>query len=374
MSASVHRADGMSDPIDHGQKVAIRLRHSSGRRRECIVGTAGLYAASHQSPNEHPGAFFPNRGPAGRTPRHSPGSYGAGCETDTQPWFPPPPCRTMNPFSMGPTPRLEHAPGGTGPHDPNAPIALRRRSGPGRATRLRFGLALVFLAAATPRLFSYSPGDDRIVGGEFIYTVRRGDSLTAIGARFGVDPLMLARSNGLSPRSRLSVGQSLQVDNRHVVPTAMDEGILINVPQRLLFLFHAGALVAWYPVGLGRPDWETVLGRFAVRTKEREPTWHVPVSIQEEMREHGEPVRTEVAPGPDNPLGKYWMGLTGSACGVHGTIAPASIYGFRTHGCIRLHPDDIADLFPRVVVGTPVRIATSRCCSWAGGMDRCSSR
>ncbi len=258
---------------------------------------------------------------------------------------------------MGPTPRLEHAPGGTGPHDPNAPIALRRRSGPGRATRLRFGLALVFLAAATPPLFSYSPGDDRIVGGEFIYTVRRGDSLTAIGARFGVDPLMLARSNGLSPRSRLSVGQSLQVDNRHVVPTAMDEGILINVPQRLLFLFHAGALVAWYPVGLGRPDWETVLGRFAVRTKEREPTWHVPVSIQEEMREHGEPVRTEVAPGPDNPLGKYWMGLTGSACGVHGTIAPASIYGFRTHGCIRLHPDDIADLFPRVVVGTPVWIA-----------------
>ncbi len=197
----------------------------------------------------------------------------------------------------------------------------------------------------------------QLVGRKFLYTVERGDSLARIGARFGVDPGLLARSNGLSSRARLSVGQSLQVKNRHIIPFVLDEGILINVPQRLLFFFQGGRLAAWYPVGLGRSDWKTVTGRFEVATKERKPTWNVPVSIQEEMRRHGEPVRTEVPPGPANPLGDYWIGLSGSLCGIHGTNAPASIYGFRTHGCIRLHPDDIADLFSWVSIATPVWIA-----------------
>jgi L,D-transpeptidase ErfK/SrfK len=47
------------------------------------------------------------------------------------------------------------------------------------------------------------------------------------------------------------------------------------------------------------------------------------------------------------------MGLSIPGYGIHGTIAPASIYQFRTHGCIRLHPDDIAALFGDVSTGTP---------------------
>ncbi len=194
------------------------------------------------------------------------------------------------------------------------------------------------------------------MGSELIYTVQKSDSLARIGARFAVDPALLARSNGLSARARLSVGQSLRIDNQHIVPPALDEGILVNVPQRILYLFHEGALVAWYPVGLGRADWQTALGRFRVVQKEREPTWHVPVSIQKEMLQHREPVRTSVPPGPENPLGHYFLRLSESACGIHGTIASASIYTFQTHGCIRLHPDDVAELFPRVAVGTPVWI------------------
>lgn len=70
----------------------------------------------------------------------------------------------------------------------------------------------------------------------------------------------------------------------------------------------------------------------------------------------GQEVKAEVPPGPDNPLGEYWLGLDRLACGIHGTNAPASVYHFRTHGCIRVHPDDIAALFPLVPVGTPVEI------------------
>jgi L,D-transpeptidase ErfK/SrfK len=74
------------------------------------------------------------------------------------------------------------------------------------------------------------------------------------------------------------------------------------------------------------------------------------------MRRKGQTVRRVVPPGPENPLGEHWIGLSGSSCGIHGTNAPSSVYSFRTHGCVRLHPDDAADLFSRVSIGTPVEV------------------
>jgi L,D-transpeptidase ErfK/SrfK len=192
-----------------------------------------------------------------------------------------------------------------------------------------------------------------LVGGALAYTVQQGDSLTRIGARFGVDVETLAQDNSLPRSARLQVGQVLRVDNRHIVPQALEDGILINLPQRMLFYFVQGQLVSRYPIGLGRPDWSTPIREFTSVSKEENPVWDVPKSIQEEMRRSGQEVRTRVPPGPDNPLGQYWIGLSLPNYGIHGTNAPASIYQFRTHGCIRLHPDDIADLFGRVSIGTP---------------------
>ena len=194
------------------------------------------------------------------------------------------------------------------------------------------------------------------MGREFLHKVTSGASLALLGARFGVDPGRLARANGLAATARLSIGQVLKIDNRHIVPDAVPEGVVLNLPQRLLFFFRNGSLVAWYPAAVGRPDWQTPLGLFEVTSKRRDPTWNVPVSIQEEMRQLGRPVRTRVPPGPDNPLGQYWVGLSAALCGIHGTNSPSSIYGFRTHGCIRLHPQDIADLYGRVSIGTPVEV------------------
>ena len=226
----------------------------------------------------------------------------------------------------------------------------------GRPGRSRFALVPLLLLLATRSVGLEPPVSGSVVGGDSLYVVRAGDSLTLVGARFGVDSRRLAQDNGLVPTARLSVGQSLRVENRHVVPPAVREGVVINVPQRLLFFFREGSLEAWYPVALGRPDWKTPAGLFEVASKRRHPTWRVPASIQAEMRREGKPVRTTVPPGPANPLGDYWIGLSGSLCGIHGTNAPSSIYGFRTHGCIRLRPEDIADLFSRVSIGTTVEI------------------
>lgn len=192
---------------------------------------------------------------------------------------------------------------------------------------------------------------DALAGGEFSYTLQAGDSLTSVGARFGVAPRVLAQENGLRTDTRLKPGQVLLIDNRHIVAQRLDQGILINIPQRMLFYFNEGTPEAGYPVGLGRPDWATPTGDFAVMALQENKTWVVPPSIQEEMRREGKPVLTSVPPGPDNPLGKHWIGLSLPGYGIHGTIAPPSVYQFSSHGCIRLHPDDVAQLFQKIHLG-----------------------
>ncbi len=195
-----------------------------------------------------------------------------------------------------------------------------------------------------------------VVGGEFRYLIQPGDYLAKIAARFGVSEQVLARDNGIETPDLIFAGKELAIDNRHLIPARRKNGIVLNVVQRLLFLFESGELRAHYPVGLGRPDWPTPLGRFRIASKEQDKDWCVPPSIQEEMRAQGQPVLEIVPPGPDNPLGAHWLGLDRGAIGFHGTIAPASVYHYRSHGCIRLHPDDAAALYERVEVGTRVDI------------------
>jgi L,D-transpeptidase ErfK/SrfK len=65
---------------------------------------------------------------------------------------------------------------------------------------------------------------------------------------------------------------------------------------------------------------------------------------------------TTIPPGPKNPLGKYWLGLSLSGYGIHGTNAPWGIGKRVSHGCIRLYPEHIALLFENVSVNTPVEI------------------
>jgi L,D-transpeptidase ErfK/SrfK len=189
-----------------------------------------------------------------------------------------------------------------------------------------------------------------MTGQRWSYTVKAGDSLTLLSARYGTDLAGLADLNGLPANARLSVGQTLVIDNRHLIP-ARDLAVVINIPQRMLFHRAADGTVRGYPVGLGRPTWPTFVGRFTIASLETDPVWDVPPSIQAELRQAGKPVLTHVAPGPTNPLGAFWIGLDRPGYGIHGTNAPASIYRFQTHGCIRLHPDDVARLFSGVAVG-----------------------
>lgn len=233
-----------------------------------------------------------------------------------------------------------------------------RRWRPGHRAALVFAAALAAGSAVRAAPLPQAPSLSReLTGGESVHEVRSGDSLALLGARYGQSPRLIARDNAIAPGKGLRPGQSLTITNRHLAAEPLEHGIVINVPQRMLFLYVDGRLEGAWPVAVGRPDWPTPPGAFTVANKQRDKTWIVPPSIQREMQREGKPVLTSVPPGPDNPLGRHWIGLSLDSLGIHGTLAPASIHDFRSHGCIRMHPDDVAQLYDRVQVGTPGVIA-----------------
>lgn len=211
-------------------------------------------------------------------------------------------------------------------------------------------LALALVPLARPAAAQSIDGAAALVGGRSVYHVKAGDTLGTIGARFGVARDTLIEMNQLVKPYTLSEGQALNVDNTHIAVANPLVNLTINIPQRFLVLAEGEQLRA-FPITVGRRGWPTPVGAFTILSKETDPVWDVPVSIQREMAQQGKPVITRMEASPANPLGRHWIGLSLPGLGIHGTNAPSSIYAFGSHGCIRLHPDDVASLYERVAVG-----------------------
>ncbi len=200
-----------------------------------------------------------------------------------------------------------------------------------------------------------------LVGGETVYVVRENDTLAQIGGFLGADWPTIARANGLDWRKPIHPGQRIRVDVRRIVPRHGGDGIVINIPEKMLYLFK-GPGVRAFPVGLGMPQcdrtacWRTPTGPFTVTRKERNPTWHVPKAMQKEMERQGEEVLAVVPPGPENPLGRFAVHLSIPGILIHETIWPETVYRLRSHGCIRVHAAHMEPFFEEVEPGTPGEI------------------
>lgn len=214
---------------------------------------------------------------------------------------------------------------------------------------------------APAAITAYEPPPDwriseRIIGGEGIYTVRKGDNLRLVASRLGVRLRDLARMNRLKTDAMLYAGEHLKYNNRRIVPKSIRNGIVVNIPDRSLYLFRNGKLSVIYPVALGiskkkeSTAWRTPVGRFRIVDKKENPTWRIPISIQKEMEENGEEVLEFVPPGPKNPLGKYAMRTTLAGILIHSTTRPSSINSYSSHGCIRVMPEHMEKLFKAVSV------------------------
>lgn len=137
-------------------------------------------------------------------------------------------------------------------------------------------------------------------------------------------------------------------------PVASGQHVIINIPQQRLFLFNDGKLVKAYPVAVGKAATQTTLGEHKIGAKAFNPTWHIPKSIQ---KERGDGVKT-VPPGPQNPLGPVFvrMGDPKLGLGIHGTNAPASVPGVRSHGCVRMKSPDALEFAKTIHSGSPVSV------------------
>jgi lipoprotein-anchoring transpeptidase ErfK/SrfK len=118
-----------------------------------------------------------------------------------------------------------------------------------------------------------------------------------------------------------------------------------------LRLFKRLKFVKGYGVAVGQAAYPTPTGRFAVQSKQVNPTWTAPNSPWA-----GEMAGQSVSGGAaNNPLKARWIGVAGSV-GIHGTGEPWTIGTQASHGCIRMTVSDVIDLFGRVSIGTPVLI------------------
>ncbi len=126
--------------------------------------------------------------------------------------------------------------------------------------------------------------------------------------------------------------------------------IVIHPDVNRLVLFHGSHYVRSFPVATGQAIYPTPLGHFQIVVKELNPWWYPPT--QDAWAKGLKPV----PPGPGNPLGTRWMGLSTPGVGIHGTDEPWSIGQSESHGCIRMQIPDAEWLYKRVRVGTPVFI------------------
>jgi lipoprotein-anchoring transpeptidase ErfK/SrfK len=127
--------------------------------------------------------------------------------------------------------------------------------------------------------------------------------------------------------------------------------IVIMRDSKSLRFYLDQKLYRTFPVATGQPAYPTPTGSFEITVMERNPWWRPPPSPWAESAE-------PVPPGPGNPLGTRWMGLSEPYVGIHGTPDAASIGYSASHGCIRMRIPDAEWLFRRVKVGTPVFIVS----------------
>ena len=125
--------------------------------------------------------------------------------------------------------------------------------------------------------------------------------------------------------------------------------IVIRRGSNRLYLYKGMRLQRMFGVATGQSAYPTPLGSWHVVVKWRNPWWYPPNSPWAKGEK-------PVPPGPGNPLGTRWMGLSASGVGIHGTPDDTSIGYSASHGCIRMHIPDAEWLFNHVTVGTPVFI------------------
>ena len=130
--------------------------------------------------------------------------------------------------------------------------------------------------------------------------------------------------------------------------------VVVRQHERGLYLMLRGGTALRYPVAVGKQG-KAWRGLAQVSGKYVNPAWSPPAEVKRDK-----PWIPDLIPGgaPNNPMGSHALTLSGGEYAIHGTTRAmrASIGTAASYGCIRMYNEDIADLFSRVAVGTPVAV------------------
>jgi len=195
-------------------------------------------------------------------------------------------------------------------------------------------------------VFSPSIAKDDLYSIEYI--IRSGDTLSDIVHNMGlhVDWRFIQRINNIKQASSIRPGQNLKLI------TGPFHAVVNKDTYRIDVYLGDGAeqvFIRSYRVGLGEFD-STPLGLFKIKQHSKlvNPTW-----INPRTREFYS------ADNPENPIGERWLGLKGidertkdlTGLGIHGTIEPQTIGTQSSMGCIRMHADDVTQIYEMLSEG-----------------------
>ncbi len=202
------------------------------------------------------------------------------------------------------------------------------------------------------------PSSGNQVGSIEILKSQKGDTLFSLAQSHDIGVQEIESANPkLELNTPLPLNTNVRLPMAYTLPSVPREGIVLNLAKMRIFYYSPdGKQVSTFPVGIGKQGWSTPIGQTTVVAKEKDPAWHPPASLQREAASRGKYLPLVVPPGPHNPLGKYAMRLGFTSILIHGTNRPTSIGLRSSHGCIRMYPKNIEELFNEVEVNTPVNI------------------
>ncbi|MBK6866534.1 MAG: murein L,D-transpeptidase [Burkholderiales bacterium] len=177
----------------------------------------------------------------------------------------------------------------------------------------------------------------------------------AIAERFHVNPAYLKQLNS---GKALAAGADIVVPNvlDSKAPTRASQAIEIDKGERVLFVLDQdGKPAAGFPISIGNERNDPLpLGEMAIKNAVDRPSFTYNPAILKTAPKDAQKV--EIAPGPNNPVGTVWLGLTKPHWGIHGTPEPAKVGHSETNGCIHLTNWDAERLARIVKVGAKVNV------------------
>jgi lipoprotein-anchoring transpeptidase ErfK/SrfK len=204
---------------------------------------------------------------------------------------------------------------------------------------------LLAYAATVARRFNRNPVDAQV----YLRRLRPKIIPERLGIAIHRSQLAGAIHRRLVTMSRARIKVPTRASVPEVTRKTYRNVVLIRRGSNRLELFNYERLRKRFRVATGESVYPTPLGRFSIVVKWRNPWWYPPNSRWAQGLK-------PVPPGPNNPLGTRWMGLSAPGVGIHGTPNSGSIGYSVSHGCIRMYIPDAEWLFNTVDIGTTVFI------------------